>query len=320
MQSDLERQSGVVSRRQLAAAGLEDHDVRRLIRRRDLAPLLPGVFVGHTGPPTSVQRAWAAVLYAGPAALWGPTALAFARGSVTEALGPIHVAIDSVRRVRPQPDLVVHRVGRLPAQVLWNASPPRMRTEEAVLDVAIAASREVDAVAALTDAVQARLTTADRLSVTLQSRSRVARRHLIAGVLADVGDGTDSVLEHRYLTGVERAHALPRARRQAALEGMSYRHDVLHERQRVVIELDGRTHHTLARDRFADLERDTATLLADHVTVRLGWSQVVGAPCVTAAKVAALLRARGWEGHPRRCPKCPERGIFQSPGDWKIPR
>ena len=36
-------QAGVVSRAQALQVGLQPHDLRRLVRRRELAPLLPGV-------------------------------------------------------------------------------------------------------------------------------------------------------------------------------------------------------------------------------------------------------------------------------------
>ncbi|WP_228551872.1 type IV toxin-antitoxin system AbiEi family antitoxin domain-containing protein [Mumia zhuanghuii] len=53
----LDTQCGVVARRQLRERGLGSHDVRRLIRRRELVRLLPGVYVNHTGSPTWIQRA-----------------------------------------------------------------------------------------------------------------------------------------------------------------------------------------------------------------------------------------------------------------------
>ncbi|QCC76343.1 hypothetical protein E2C04_02390 [Nocardioides daphniae] len=64
-------QDGVVSRAQLVAAGLGDHVVRRLVRRRLLAPVHRGVFVDHTGTLTWRQAAWAAVLLTAPSALDG---------------------------------------------------------------------------------------------------------------------------------------------------------------------------------------------------------------------------------------------------------
>jgi hypothetical protein len=62
--------------------------------------------------------------------------------------------------------------------------------------------------------VQARRTNAARLETTLAARSRVRRWDWLARVLADVGAGTCSVLEHGYLERVERAHGLPRGARQ----------------------------------------------------------------------------------------------------------
>ena len=47
----------------------QDADIARMLRRRDLVTVLPGVYVNHTGAQTWEQRAWAAVLYFWPAAL-----------------------------------------------------------------------------------------------------------------------------------------------------------------------------------------------------------------------------------------------------------
>ena len=55
-------QDGVVTRRQLREVGVGKPELDRMLRRREMARLFPGVFVNHTGPPTWRQRAWAAVL------------------------------------------------------------------------------------------------------------------------------------------------------------------------------------------------------------------------------------------------------------------
>lgn len=68
-------QDGLMSRRQAVDSGLDDADLRRLLRRRERAGVYPGVFVNHTGPLTWHQRAWAAVLHAYPAALCAQSAL-----------------------------------------------------------------------------------------------------------------------------------------------------------------------------------------------------------------------------------------------------
>jgi hypothetical protein len=316
-------QDGVINRRQALRTGLSDADVRRLVRRRDWARVHPGVFINHTGPLTWQQRAWAAVLYAAPSALSGESALRAADGPGRRGhddSSPIHIALDRDRQCRTPPGVVLHRVARLDDKVLWNLGPPRMRVEEALLDVAASAPDDLAAVAVLGDAVGSRRTTAGRVLHALERRTRVRRREFLSSVLADVDEGACSALEHRYLVGVERAHGLPSALRQvrASSRGPIFR-DVVYESLSTAVELDGRLDHTRALDRDRDLERDLDAALDELLTIRLGWGQAVGRPCVTARKLARVLQGRGWLGNPRSCPKC-RRGESQSSGDWKSPR
>jgi hypothetical protein len=92
-------------------------------------------------------------------------------------------------------------------------------------------------------------------------------------VLSDVAQGTCSVLEHGYLTRVERPHGLPTGRRQvsARLESRSMWRDVTYEEWGFLVELDGRLGHNATRDRNRDLDRDLDALATqDLTTVRLG--------------------------------------------------
>ncbi|WP_432476651.1 type IV toxin-antitoxin system AbiEi family antitoxin domain-containing protein [Nocardioides sp. GXQ0305] len=206
----IELQSGVVARRQALAAGLQPHDVRRLLRRRQWATVHHGVYVDHTGPLTWLQRAWAAVLALEPAALSHRSAIRVVDGPGRRGPGDpaIHVAVDRCRTVEPPSGVVRHYLGRLDQRVIWNASPPRVAIEHAVLDVASSATSDFAAIAEIANAVQARRTTAARVQEALGHRERIARREFLEGVLADVAAGTCSVLEHGYLQRVERAHGL----------------------------------------------------------------------------------------------------------------
>ena len=300
----LHRQDGVIARPQAIDLGLSPNEIRRKLRRRDWTAATPGVYVGHTGPLTSRQRAWTAVLHAWPAALSHSSAI-HAAGGGTHPDGPIHVAVDAGRRVVDDHGVIVHRVSGLDERVLWTASPPRMRIEEAVLDVASAATIE-RAIACLSDAVQGRSTTADRLLVALDARSRIRSRAFLREILLDVRDGTCSVLEHHYLTKIERRHRLPKPVRQSPTTvGRRGLRDLEYRKWRLIIELDGRMAHDNAVARANDMERDLdAAVDADCLTLRLGYRQVVGHPCATAHKVARALRTRGWPGTPARCPKC----------------
>lgn len=303
----LRHQSGVVSRAQALAAGLAPHDLKRLERRRALVRLHPRVWVDHTGEPTWLQRAWAAVLVAWPAALCHQSALRAEGGPGRrgEDEDVIHVAVDRTRSLGVPVGVRLHRLAGLDDKVRWTTSPPRVRIEHALVDVAAEARDELTAVATLADAVQARWTTPARLLDAMEARSRLARRDFLTGVLRDVDQGACSVLEHGYLARVERAHCLPSAHRQvrSSRHGPLYR-DVVYEEYDQVVELDGRLGHTSGRDRHLDLERDLVAALDGLGTVRLGWGQVFSTPCSTALHVGRLLRARGWTGTTVRCPSC----------------
>ncbi|MDY6810921.1 MAG: hypothetical protein SW127_18225 [Actinomycetota bacterium] len=205
-----------------------------------------------------------------------------------------------------RPGVVVHRGSSLDAKVLWHADPPRVRFEDAVLDVAAAAASEMRAIALLADAVGSRRTTACRLLSTSKKRPWMRRRALIEDVLGDVRDGTCSVLEHGYLTRVERVHGLPTPSRQEPTGvGRHGFRDIDYAELSVIVELDGRMGHDDAAARDRDMERDLdAVVDADKVTLRVGWGQVFDRPCVTAAKIARVLQRRGWTGSVVRCPEC----------------
>ena len=300
MQRLLRAQDGVVARRQLLALDAHGHDLERMLRRKELAIVHAGVYVNHTGDPSPRQRAWAGVLFAAPAALCLASALDVEHR-------PVHVAIDSTRRVRAPDGVAVLRVARLQDRVRWNLSPPRMRVEEAVLDLVERARTESEVVGLLTDAVNDRLTTAARLRTLVHTRKRLRGRRWILEVLADVEAGACSVLEHGYLARVERAHGLPHAARQQVRRtdaGVEYR-DVEYDDFGLVVELDGRVGHEGWAAGGRDAGRDLDDRAAGRETVRLRHTQVFDTPCRTASQIGAILNRRGWAGTPRSCgPQC----------------
>ena len=302
-------QDGVISRRQAVECGLGDAAVRRLVRRREWVVVHRGVYVDHTGPLTWRQRAWAACLAAWPAALSHQSALRAADGPGRrdgDDDGPVHIAVASGRRALGLAGVRVHDLAAFPSRVQWNHSPPRVRIEEVVLDLAAGAVDDLAAIGVVADAVRSRRTTAPRLRRALDSRLRIRRRELLRAVLVDVADGTHSALEHAYLTRVERAHGLPTGDRQAIdrRAGTIYR-DVDYPDYGLVVELDGRLGHRSAADRDRDLARDLVAKTGGRDTVRLGWGQATRHACATARHVGVLLRQRGWTGQVLRCPACP---------------
>jgi hypothetical protein len=299
-------QAGVISRKQAIAGGMTENDVRRLIRRREWVVVHPGVYVNHTGEPTWLQRAWAAVLFAWPAALTHDSALRAADGPGKHKEEVVHVAVGRDRRITAPSGVQIHRMTHLAERTMWNRCPPRTRYEDAALDVAIASSTQMTAIDALASAVQSRRTTAQRMLTCLRARERSPFRTWLSGVLQDMASGACSVLEHGYLRFVERAHDLPRATRQrraTGTMGVVYR-DATYET--LLVELDGRLFHDTAGQRDRDMDRDLDAAVGGRQTIRLGYGQVFDRPCLTALRVGVLLQKRGWSGSVRPCgPDCP---------------
>jgi hypothetical protein len=296
-------QAGVVARRQLLAVGFDEHDIARWVRRRDLTAVHPGVYLDHTGEPTWLQQAWAGVLLCWPAALAGESALRAAEGpGSTRRTRPVEVAVGRGRHLRVRPGLTLVRTAHLERRTQWHLGPPRIRYEEAALDVAARSRSDFAALGELSRAVQGRRTTAGRLLAALECRERLARRRWLSGVLRDVATGACSVLEHGYLNEVERRHGLTGARRQVRDRvgaGAVYRDVEYHVG--LVVELDGRLFHDTTAQRDRDFDRDLVAATAGKDSVRLSYGQVFDRPCWTAWHIGVLLAARGWGGGARPC-------------------
>ena len=243
-----------------------------------------GVYVTHTGPLTWVQRAWCALLQTTPSALSHGSAWLLLTGQGPMS-GPIHVAVDARRNLRRVDGVVVHY---------------RSDYDDA--------AKAVEVIGVLSDAVGSRRTTAMRLLTALDARCRTRNGGFIREVLQDVHAGTCSVLEHEYLTAVERAHGLPAPLRQAPTGvGRPGFRDLDYPEWGVVVELDGRLGHSDAVSRDRDMERDLdAAVHADRRTYRIGYGQVRDRACSTAEKVAIGLGKGGWAGRPHPCssPSC----------------
>ncbi len=296
LQSLLDAQAGVVHRRQLRVHGLDDNDLRRLVRQRRLVRIHLGVYINHTGAPSWLSRAWAAVLFHREAALCDRSALDLAGD-------PIHVAIEHPRHGASLQGVVLHRLTDLSPRVQWHRSPPRLRVEDAALDVAGKAASLSRAIDVLTAVCNRRVTTPERLLETLAGRQRTPRGVQLRRALLDVADGMHSALESGLVRRVLKPHGLPVGTRQvrdATSHGVVYR-DVVVAEYGLVLELDGHAWHGDPSARARDMTRDLVAAGAGLLTVRLGWPHIQQAPCVTASGLAAVLAQRGWLGRARAC-------------------
>ncbi|MEE6281695.1 type IV toxin-antitoxin system AbiEi family antitoxin domain-containing protein [Georgenia sp. MJ170] len=303
------RRASVLTRRELLAEGATPDWISRQVSGKRWQRVYPGVYVTHTGPLGWRTSMVAALRYAGRgAALSHRSAKAYwvERNDAQRAAagGLVEVSVPWSRVVRPQPGLRVHRRRRMP-EVRPGLVAVTAEAETA-LDLVDRATGADDVVGILTQVCR-RLPPADVLSAAEQ-RSRLRHRAFVVAVLADVEDGVESPMEHRYHRDVEDAHGLPAAQLQVRekLSGRWIRADCRYRRYRVRIELDGQLAHPGGRTDL-DTWRDNAALLAtDEMTLRYRWRHVGVDACQTAVQVITALRRGGWTDAPRPCgPRCP---------------
>ncbi|WP_329481085.1 hypothetical protein OG555_03435 [Kribbella sp. NBC_01484] len=216
----------------------------------------------------------------------------------------MYVTIPERRRVRPRPNVVIHRDQRW-ADRLAPVVPPRRTPADAVLDI-VGLSRSVDqAAAVIAEACQSGRVRPVDIATALADRPRLRHRRLLRPILTDVAAGSHSLLELRYLRDVERRHGLPTGVRQRAVEGEFT--DVFYAGFELVVELDGRF-HLVPNRRWRDLDRDNRATLRAEATLRYGWIDITGRPCEAALQVLRVLRRTQPDLKAKPCgPSCPVR-------------
>lgn len=300
------RQAGAFTRVQANAHGISDEALAARLRAGRIQRIHGGVYADFAGPVRWETKMWAGWLACGPeAALTGETALR-QYGIDGEWSDVIHLDIPHERRVVSRRGVIVTRCRDYERRLWGLREPPIVRLEVAVLTAASRRSRPNDALSIVLEVCRQWRTTPARLIAELAAMPRLPGRKLLRRVLDDAAAGAQSYLESIYLRQVEHRHGLPAGQRQAresSGDDLVYR-DVRHDPFDVLVELDGRLGHEDTRATWRDMERDNAAALDGKLTLRYGY-QLVGNPCRVAAQVAAVLRARGWNGQLRRCgPDC----------------
>lgn len=288
-----EDQHGVFTLDQVVHVGGDRQTVwRRLDTGRWETTGSPGVYrIGGT-PRTWEQDLMALVLAAGPgtaashrsaAALLGIPG--FGRGGTPEVTTP------RSRRHR-QAGVVVHRSRVLPTgHLTCIAGIPVTRVPRTLVDLAgvLHPARTQRAVENCLSAGSLRLDDLRDVTSVLATRGRPG-----IGVMRAILDAREpgyvalaSELEAKFLDLVRRA-GLPEPRRQLSTgDAASWigRVDFAYSEARLVVELDGRRHHTGMLDREADRARDNRLVAAGWRVVRFTWSDIT----VHADRVVTLL-------------------------------
>lgn len=288
--------------------------VRHQVRSGRWQAMYRGVYAGFTGTPTRRAELWGAVLRLGPDAVLSHQTAAELHGLLDGPSPVIHVTVpddSNPQRYGKLPGIVVHRSRLLRRARHPVLTPPRTRVEETVLDLIEYARGFDEAYDWICRAIGRRRTTAVRIQAALAARPRIRWRQDIELALGYAKGGALSVLEFRYVRGVERTHGLPAATRQARVRhttGNRYL-DNLYEEYHACVEIDGAAAHP-EDEQWRDKDRDRWNAVHEGIeTIRIGVPALLNRErqCQTAADVATWLSNRGPKtGHP--CAKgCPVR-------------
>jgi len=313
----IEFQRGVLARWQAAARKDDLAAIGALVRAGRWQTLYRGVYAAHSGPPAREATLWAAALRCGPWAALSHATAAELDGLADRPSHATHVMIPGQLRVRlcatefgaERPRIVVHRSARCAVATHPARTPPRIRTEETVLDLVDLAPTFADAFGWMTRACGRRLVTVDQLRDAAALRAKLRWRADVDVALGEITDGVMSNLERGYVRNVERPHRLPKPRRQAQRSQGGPRSylDNFFEDFGLAVELDGLSAHP-AEERWRDIHRDNYHAGYGILTLRYSWADIVGRPCFVAREIARVLTGRGWTGTLRRCgPACQTR-------------
>jgi hypothetical protein len=270
------RQHGMVTRRQLVAAGLDDSAIAYRVRCRRLIRVHQGVFaVGHL-PMSPYAKTMAAVLACGPhavashrsaAALWG----------VVRPPSTVEVTTPTKRSHR---GITVHRSRLSETDITRQYGIPTTTPARTVLDLA-----DILSPPSLTRAVND-LRLANLLSLEDLARQLAPGRstRTLKRLLDRPTAPTRSVFEDRFLAFVDH-YRLPRPEVNAIVAG--YEVDMLWRSHRLVAELDGRAYHEEPFER--DREKDADLVTAGYRVVRVTWERLIARPAREAKRFRTLL-------------------------------
>ncbi len=284
---------GVVSRDQLRAQGISDHEVAAHLHAQRWQRVHSQSIAVHTAPLGLLGRHWAAVFEAGERGFLDGSSALIASGLEHYTEAEVRVSVPRGVLVRHAPGIDIRQTRRLePADRAPNGIP-RTRPEVAGVRAGLWARSDKQATLLLTMAVQQGLTSPERLGAQVMRIRRDRRRILLTSVVGDLLGGVRSLGEHEFAQ-MCRLRRLPEPTRQVVRRGPAgqWYLDVAWEPWGVVVEIDG-IQHEWAVNVVADALRHNAVTLDRAIVLRLPLLGLRVAPDEFFAQITAALADRG---------------------------
>jgi very-short-patch-repair endonuclease len=287
-------QGGVVSRRQLYAAGVTRWEIRGQVKAGRWQLVGDQSVCLHNGPIQEHGHWWAAVFQGGPRACLDGASALVAGGLERYAVDRIRVSVPRGSRVRRNRRYDIRQTRRWdPGDV---ATTGIRRTKPAVAAVrgAIWAKSDKQAAYLLTLAVQQGCVAVEALAHEVLRIRRDKRRLLLRVVVNDLLEGARSLGE--LDVGRElRRRGLPPPARQVLRKDRKGRYylDLYWPDYGLVVEIDG-IHHAWAENVVGDALRQNSLAMAGDTVLRLPLLGLRLCPDDFFEQIEQTLRANGW--------------------------
>jgi very-short-patch-repair endonuclease len=276
------RSHGVVTRRQLLAAGVSRHEITERLRTGALLREYPGVYrVGHRAPSVEA-RYLAAVLACGDGALLSGRAAAHIWGLVKGAAPPPEVITRTERRV---PGVTTRRARSRTADATTHRGIP-ITTVPFTL-IALAAQLDAAELARACHEAGVRYgTTPRQVEAMLASRPNAPGTRQLRAVLHGDTKITLSKLEQHFLELLQdQGLTLPQTNRPAGTRRVDCRWPA----HRLTVELDGYRYHRSRHAWEQDRRREREAHARGDDFRRYTYDDVLERPALMLAELRALL-------------------------------
>jgi very-short-patch-repair endonuclease len=289
-----ELQDGVVSRRQVYAAGLTRWQVQANLRGDRWQRVADQSLCLHTGPLTDRAQRWAAVFQGGPRAQLDGAASLVESGLERFAIDRIRVSVPRGAKARRTPSYDIRQTRRWSADDLAPTGLPRTRPDVAAVRAGLWARSDKQATLVVTMAVQQGIVRPEDLGRQLLRIRRDRRRALLHAVVNDLLDGARSLGELDVVAELRR-RGLPAPARQVLRRDARNRYylDLSWPAWKLVVEVDG-IHHAWAENVVGDALRQNALALEGDTVLRLPLLGLRLEPAAFYEQIGRALRAAGW--------------------------
>ncbi len=289
-------QHGIVTRRQLLAAGIGADAIDRAVKSGHLHRLQRGVY--RVGPVIATHGdLMAAVLACGPSAVVSHRSAARLWAVVGDSVRPPAVEVIVRGCVRVRSGVRVRRIATLDeGEVTRLVGIPMTTPARTVYDLA-AVVRPRTLERAVAEALARGLTETERITELMVRHPKGAGIRTLRGVLERGRPGlTRSEAEERFLALLRKAGIGPP---EVNVDVAGFEVDFLWRSAGLVTEIDGFAFHSSPHAFERDRRRDAALAAEGLTVVRVTWRQLVKEPQAVVVRLARALTHARPGGHMR---------------------